>query len=74
MPSNGTRAHIVDTRKTLPGLRVAQKYAVWVGGGTNHRMGLYDAILIKENHIAQPVAVCGRAASSGPLCATGQVR
>lgn len=48
----GTRAHIVDTRKTLPGLRVAQKYAVWVGGGTNHRMGLYDAILIKENHIA----------------------
>lgn len=48
----GTRAHIVDTRKTLPGLRVAQKYAVTVGGGVNHRMGLYDAILIKENHIA----------------------
>jgi nicotinate-nucleotide pyrophosphorylase (carboxylating) len=48
----GTRAKILDTRKTLPGLRVAQKYAVLSGGGTNHRMGLYDAILIKENHIA----------------------
>ncbi|MFC5610172.1 carboxylating nicotinate-nucleotide diphosphorylase [Variovorax soli] len=48
----GTRAHIVDTRKTLPGLRLAQKYAVRTGGGTNHRIGLYDAILIKENHIA----------------------
>jgi nicotinate-nucleotide pyrophosphorylase (carboxylating) len=48
----GTRAAIVDTRKTLPGLRLAQKYAVRTGGGTNHRIGLYDAILIKENHIA----------------------
>lgn len=48
----GTRAQIVDTRKTLPGLRLAQKYAVRTGGGTNHRIGLYDAILIKENHIA----------------------
>lgn len=48
----GTRAVILDTRKTLPGLRVAEKYAVRCGGGTNHRMGLYDAILIKENHIA----------------------
>ncbi|MGV3627267.1 MAG: carboxylating nicotinate-nucleotide diphosphorylase [Betaproteobacteria bacterium] len=48
----GTRAAILDTRKTLPGLRVAQKYAVTVGGGRNHRMGLWDAILIKENHIA----------------------
>ncbi len=48
----GTRAQIVDTRKTLPGLRLAQKYAVRCGGGTNHRVGLYDAILIKENHIA----------------------
>jgi nicotinate-nucleotide pyrophosphorylase (carboxylating) len=47
----GTRAKIVDTRKTLPGLRLAQKYAVRVGGGSNHRMGLYDAMLIKENHI-----------------------
>jgi nicotinate-nucleotide pyrophosphorylase (carboxylating) len=48
----GTRAAIVDTRKTLPGLRLAQKYAVRTGGGTNHRIGLFDAVLIKENHIA----------------------
>ena len=48
----GTRAAILDTRKTMPGLRVAQKYAVKTGGGMNHRMGLHDAILIKENHIA----------------------
>ncbi|NNC64482.1 MAG: carboxylating nicotinate-nucleotide diphosphorylase [Gammaproteobacteria bacterium] len=48
----GTRAQILDTRKTVPGLRLAQKYAVRCGGGTNHRVGLYDAVLIKENHIA----------------------
>jgi nicotinate-nucleotide pyrophosphorylase (carboxylating) len=48
----GTRAKILDTRKTLPGLRLAQKYAVRCGGGHNHRMGLFDAILIKENHVA----------------------
>jgi len=48
----GHRAAIVDTRKTLPGLRMAQKYAVKTGGGVNHRIGLYDAVLIKENHIA----------------------
>ncbi len=48
----GTRAQVVDTRKTLPGLRIAQKYAVKIGGGTNHRIGLHDAVLIKENHIA----------------------
>jgi nicotinate-nucleotide pyrophosphorylase (carboxylating) len=48
----GTRAAIVDTRKTLPGLRLAQKYAVKIGGGVNHRIGLYDAVLIKENHIS----------------------
>jgi nicotinate-nucleotide pyrophosphorylase (carboxylating) len=47
----GTRARIVDTRKTIPGLRLAQKYAVRVGGGANHRIGLYDGVLIKENHI-----------------------
>ncbi|MDR1853306.1 MAG: carboxylating nicotinate-nucleotide diphosphorylase [Azoarcus sp.] len=47
----GTDARIVDTRKTLPGLRLAQKYAVTVGGGLNHRTGLYDGILVKENHI-----------------------
>lgn len=49
---SGTKARIYDTRKTLPGLRLAQKYAVRVGGGENQRMGLYDAVLIKENHIA----------------------
>ena len=48
----GTRTTILDTRKTIPGLRRAQKYAVRCGGGANHRRGLYDAILIKENHIA----------------------
>ncbi|KQQ32471.1 nicotinate-nucleotide pyrophosphorylase [Duganella sp. Leaf126] len=48
----GTRAAILDTRKTLPGLRLAQKYAVRVGGGKNQRLALYDGILIKENHIA----------------------
>lgn len=47
----GTQTDVVDTRKTLPGLRLAQKYAVTKGGGVNHRFGLYDAILIKENHI-----------------------
>jgi nicotinate-nucleotide pyrophosphorylase (carboxylating) len=49
---DGTGARILDTRKTLPGLRTAQKYAVRCGGGTNHRVGLYDAVLIKENHVA----------------------
>lgn len=49
---SGTKAAILDTRKTLPGLRLAQKYAVRVGGGKNQRLALYDGILIKENHIA----------------------
>jgi nicotinate-nucleotide pyrophosphorylase (carboxylating) len=49
---NGTKARIVDTRKTTPGLRELEKYAVRVGGGINHRTGLYDGVLIKENHIA----------------------
>lgn len=48
----GTNAKVLDTRKTLPGLRLAQKYAVTCGGGHNHRIGLFDAFLIKENHIA----------------------
>jgi len=48
----GTKARVVDTRKTTPGLRILEKYAVRVGGGTNHRTGLYDGVLIKENHIA----------------------
>ena len=65
----GTRARIVDTRKTLPGLRLAQKYAVLTGGGTNHRLGLYDAVLIKENHITAAggvTAVLRRAALVAP--------
>jgi nicotinate-nucleotide pyrophosphorylase (carboxylating) len=69
----GTRAKILDTRKTLPGLRIAQKYAVKVGGGHNHRIGLYDGILLKENHIAAYGSVRGaveaalRAAAPGTL-------
>ncbi len=48
----GSSTRLLDTRKTLPGMRLAQKYAVACGGGKNHRLGLYDAFLIKENHIA----------------------
>ena len=66
-----TKCRLLDTRKTIPGLRLAQKYAVTCGGGENHRIGLYDAFLIKENHIA----ACGsiteavkRAKSSLPEC------
>ncbi|WP_291008135.1 carboxylating nicotinate-nucleotide diphosphorylase [Hydrogenophaga sp.] len=65
----GTRAQIVDTRKTLPGLRLAQKHAVKTGGGVNHRIGLYDAVLIKENHIAAAggvPAVLRRVAETAP--------
>jgi len=60
----GTGCRILDTRKTLPGLRLAQKYAVRVGGGTNHRIGLYDAILIKENHIAAAGTIAGAVAAA----------
>ena len=65
----GTRAVILDTRKTIPGLRRAQKYAVTCGGGQNHRLGLYDAILIKENHIAAAgsIAAALRAAKASAL-------
>ncbi|MDW7745750.1 carboxylating nicotinate-nucleotide diphosphorylase [Halomonas sp.] len=56
----GTGVRMLDTRKTLPGLRLAQKYAVTCGGGHNHRIGLYDAFLIKENHIA----ACGGIAAA----------
>jgi nicotinate-nucleotide pyrophosphorylase (carboxylating) len=52
MAASGTQAKIMDTRKTLPGLRMAQKHAVQVGGGHNQRIGLFDGVLIKENHIA----------------------
>ncbi|MHB9145314.1 MAG: carboxylating nicotinate-nucleotide diphosphorylase [Symbiobacteriia bacterium] len=60
----GTDAHIVDTRKTVPGLRLLDKYAVRQGGGANHRFGLYDAVLIKDNHVAAAggVAAAVRAA------------
>ena len=65
----GTRAQIVDTRKTIPGLRLAQKHAVTTGGGVNHRIGLFDAVLIKENHIAAAGgvgAVLRRVAETAP--------
>ena len=68
----GTRAQIVDTRKTLPGLRIAQKYAVHMGGGTNNRIGLFDAVLIKENHIAAAGGV--RAALDAATRAAAQAK
>ena len=52
LAASGTKVEILDTRKTIPGLRLAQKYAVTVGGGCNQRLALYDGVLIKENHIA----------------------
>lgn len=63
----GTKAAILDTRKTLPGLRQAQKYAVRVGGGKNQRMALYDGILIKENHIAAAGGVSKALAAADAL-------
>jgi nicotinate-nucleotide pyrophosphorylase (carboxylating) len=69
----GTGAVVMDTRKTLPGLRLAQKYAVLTGGGANQRIGLYDGILIKENHIAaaggiaQVLAAAAQVAGSVPV-------
>jgi nicotinate-nucleotide pyrophosphorylase (carboxylating) len=59
-----TSCRILDTRKTLPGLRTAQKYAVRCGGGDNHRMGLYDRVLIKENHIAAAGSLTGAIAAA----------
>jgi nicotinate-nucleotide pyrophosphorylase (carboxylating) len=73
---HGTRAIILDTRKTIPGLRRAQKYAVTCGGGQNHRLGLYDAVLIKENHIAAAgsIAAALRAArASAPKGVTVEI-
>lgn len=63
---HGTRARILDTRKTIPGLRHAQKYAVRVGGGANHRIGLFDAVMLKENHVraAGSISAAIRAARS----------
>ena len=69
----GTKCRLLDTRKTIPGLRTAQKYAVRVGGGQNHRMGLFDGILIKENHImaagsiAKAVAEARRSGGQVPV-------
>lgn len=63
----GTRARVLDTRKTIPGLRLAQKYAVSCGGGVNHRVGLYDAILIKENHIKSAGSITAALQRAGAL-------
>ncbi len=60
----GTRTRILDTRKTLPGLRVAQKYAVHCGGASNHRAGLFDAVLIKENHIRAAGSIAAAVAAA----------
>lgn len=60
----GTQCRILDTRKTIPGLRSAQKYAVRCGGGTNHRLGLYDMVLIKENHIAAAGSIAAAVTSA----------
>lgn len=67
----GTKTKILDTRKTLPGLRAAQKYAVRCGGGQNHRMGLYDAVLIKENHIAAAGSITKAVTAIRRLMGTG---
>jgi nicotinate-nucleotide pyrophosphorylase (carboxylating) len=68
----GNRAAIVDTRKTIPGLRLAQKYAVRMGGGTNHRIGLHDAVLIKENHIAAAGGVTAALQRASQLAASAK--
>jgi len=60
----GTGCRILDTRKTIPGLRTAQKYAVRIGGGHNHRMGLYDMVLVKENHIAAAGSIAAAVAAA----------
>ena len=60
----GTQAQLLDTRKTVPGLRLAQKYAVQCGGGNNHRLGLYDGILIKENHIRSSGSIASALAAA----------
>ncbi len=67
----GTHTKILDTRKTIPGLRRAQKYAVTCGGGLNHRLGLYDAVLIKENHIAAAGSVSAALAQARAAVAAG---
>lgn len=66
----GTQCRVLDTRKTIPGLRLAQKYAVRCGGGTNHRIGLFDAILVKENHIAAAGSIPAAVAEARKLSGT----
>ena len=66
----GTACQILDTRKTIPGLRSAQKYAVRCGGGRNHRLGLYDMVLIKENHIAAAGSIAA-AVQAARACSPG---
>lgn len=66
----GTRTRILDTRKTIPGLRLAQKYAVRIGGGTNHRIGLYDGILVKENHIVAAGGITSAVRVAREQCST----
>lgn len=63
----GSRTRVLDTRKTLPGLRQAQKYAVRAGGGLNHRMGLYDAVMLKENHIHAAGSIAAAVAAARSL-------
>ena len=63
----GTGCRILDTRKTIPGLRVAQKYAVRVGGGVNHRIGLFDAVMLKENHILAAGSIAAAVANARRL-------
>jgi nicotinate-nucleotide pyrophosphorylase (carboxylating) len=69
----GTDCRILDTRKTIPGLRLAQKYAVRCGGGTNHRIGLFDAILVKENHIIAAGSIAAAVAHARKLAGTRMV-
>ncbi|MGB4342343.1 MAG: carboxylating nicotinate-nucleotide diphosphorylase [Moraxellaceae bacterium] len=63
----GTHTRLLDTRKTIPGLRIAQKYAVGIGGGQNHRLGLFDAFLIKENHIMAAGSITAAVAQARTL-------
>lgn len=67
LAASGTRVEILDTRKTIPGLRLPQKYAVTVGGGSNQRLALYDGILIKENHIAAAGSIAAALSQAAKL-------
>ena len=67
LAASGTQVEILDTRKTIPGLRLSQKYAVTVGGGSNQRLALYDGILIKENHIAAAGSIAAALAQAAKL-------